>query len=155
MAELSWTAWPVTKSPVRAVVAVGFLALIGWALQTTFHTGYFTLVGVLLVWTQIASFFLPTHYTLSDEKVMVAGLVGKKEKAWSEFRSFLADRDGMLLSPFPGRSRLERFRGLSLQFHGNRDEVVAFVERCVPRPEVPSTHVGDAGQAGGREAGRA
>ncbi len=136
-------------------MAVGFLALLGWALQTTFHTGYFTLLGVLLVWTQIASFFLPTRYSLSDEKVPVAGLVGRKEKAWTEFRSFLVDRDGMLLSPFPGRSRLERFRGLSLQFNGNRDEVVAFVERCVPRPEVPSTHVGDAGQAGGGQADRA
>jgi len=155
VAELSWTAWPVTKSPARAAVAVGFLALLGWALQTTSHTGYFTLLGVLLVWTQIASFFLPTHYTLSDEKVLVAGLVGRKEKAWSEFRSFLADRDGMLLSPFPGRSRLERFRGLSLQFHGNRDEVVAFVQRNIPRPEVSNEHVGDAGQAGRGEAGRA
>lgn len=140
---------------MRAAVAVGFLALLGWALQNTFHTGTFTVLGVLLVWAQIASFFLPTRYTLSDEKVTVAGLVGRKEKAWSEFRNFLVDRDGVLLSPFPGRSRLERFRGTSLQFHGNRDEVVAFVERNVPRPEVSSAHVGDAGQAGGGEAGRA
>ena len=145
----------MTKSPARAVAAVGFLALLGWAMQSTFHTGYFTLVGVLLVWTQIASFFLPTRYTLSDEKVRVEGIVGRKEKAWSEFKSVLVDRDGMLLSPFPGRSRLERFRGLALQFHDNRDEVVAFVERSVPRPEVPSKHVGDEGHAGGGKAGRA
>lgn len=137
------------RSPARAVAAVAFLALLGWALQSSFHTGYFTVLGVLLVWGQVASFFLPTRYTLSDEKVSVAGVVARKEKAWNEFRSYLIDRDGVLLSPFPGRSRLERFRGVSLQFHGNRDEVVAFVERCIPRAEVSDEHVGDAGQAGG------
>ena len=32
--------------------------------------------------------------------------------------------------------------------NGNRDEVVAFVERHVARPEDGSAHVGDEGQAG-------
>ncbi len=61
----------------------------------------------------------------------VRGLVSGKAKGWSDFRSYHVDREGLLLSPFVERSRLERFRGVSLQFHGNRDEVVAFVERAM------------------------
>ena len=155
MEELTWTAWPARRSPVRAVAALAFLGLIGWSLQSVLGAPYFTALGVLLVWGQIAGFFLPTRYTLTEGSVAVAGLVGRKEKAWSEFRSYLVDREGVLLSPFAGRSRLERFRGLSLQFHGNRDEVVAFVERRIPRPEDGDEHVGDAGQAGGAGAGGA
>jgi hypothetical protein len=150
--ELAWTAWPARRSPVRAAVAVAVMGLIGWTLESVFRAPFFTALGVLLVWSQIAGFFLPTRYALTEDGVTVAGLVGRKQKAWSEFRSCLVDREGVLLSPFAGRSRLERFRGLSLQFHGNRDEVMAFVERRIPRPEDGDAHVGDAGHAGGDRA---
>ncbi|MFH1690352.1 MAG: hypothetical protein ABIE42_08955, partial [Candidatus Eisenbacteria bacterium] len=95
------------------------------------RTTYFTVVAVLLVWGQVAGFFLPTRFSLTGKGVAVSGLVSRKEKGWGDFRSYYVDREGLLLSPFIERSRLERFRGVSLQFHGNRDEVVAFVERMM------------------------
>jgi hypothetical protein len=119
------------RSPVRAVAAVVFVALIAWTLQTWLHAGFFTVIAVLLVWGQVAGFFLPTRYTLTDDAVTVKGLLSRREKPWSDFRSYYVDREGVLLSPFAERSRLERFRGLSLQFHGNREAVVAFVERAM------------------------
>jgi hypothetical protein len=74
--------------------------------------------------------------------------VSRREKGWSEFRSYYVDREGLLLSPFTERSRLERFRGVSLQFHGNRDEVVAFVERVMSAETPPDAAGADAGEAG-------
>ncbi|MCK4915450.1 MAG: hypothetical protein KAS89_04725 [Candidatus Eisenbacteria sp.] len=131
--SLSWTSWPMLRSPVRAVLAVAFVVLMAGTIQALFRTTYFTVVAVLLVWGQIAGFFLPTRFSLTDEKVSVRGLVSRREKDWSEFRSHYVDKEGVLLSPFMERSRLERFRGVSLQFHGNRDEVVAFVEHMMSR----------------------
>ncbi len=128
MSELSWTAWPMQRSPVRAIIGLLFIALVAWTLQSWLRTGYFTIVAVLLLWGQVAGFYLPTRYALSDDRVSVRGVVAKREKEWSDFRSHYVDNDGVLLSPFIGRSRLERFRGLSLMFHANREEVVAFVE---------------------------
>jgi len=119
------------RSPVRAVLAVAFVVLMAWTMQALFSTTYFTVVAVLLVWGQIAGFFLPTRFSLTGDGVSVRGLVSKREKSWGEFRSHYVDREGVLLSPFIERSRLERFRGVSLQFHGNRDEVVAFVEHMM------------------------
>ena len=135
------------KSPVRASVAVAFIAVVAWFLQTWLKTGYFTVVAVFLVWGQVAGFFLPTWYELTDESVRVRGLVTKREKPWSDFRTHHVDRDGVLLSPFLGPSRLAKFRGLSLQFHGNRDEVLAFVERAMGERGDPDADVGDEGQA--------
>jgi hypothetical protein len=134
------------RSPVRALVAVAFLVIVAWFLQTWLRTGYFTVIAVLLVWGQVAGFFLPTWYELTDDGVSVRGLVSKREKSWSEFRTWYVDRDGVLLSPFLGPSRLARFRGVSLQFHGNRDEVVAFVERVMKAPGASDADVGDEGQ---------
>ncbi len=128
MSELTWTAWPMQRSPIRALIGLLFIALVAWTLQSWLKTGYFTIVAVLLLWGQVAGFYLPTRYSLNDERVSVRGLVAKREKEWSDFRSHFVDSDGILLSPFIGRSRLERFRGLSLMFHANREEVIAFVE---------------------------
>jgi hypothetical protein len=156
--SLSWTSWPMMRSPLRAIVAVAFVALMAWTIQSWFRTTYFTVVAVLLVWGQVAGFFLPTRFTLTEGSVSVRGLVSRREKDWSEFRSYFVDREGLLLSPFVERSRLERFRGVSLQFHDNRDEVVAFVEMMMARqtdtggrPEgggddEPSQRMGDEGQ---------
>ncbi len=137
------------RSPARAALAIVFMLLVGWTLQSLFHTGLFTIAAVLLVWGQVASFFIPTTYTLTENGVKVKGLVNRREKDWSDFRTYLVDRNGVLLSPFVERTRLERFRGLSLQFHGNRDEVVAYVERILGGREGDELDVGDEGQEEG------
>ena len=148
------------RSPVRAVLAVAFVVLMALTIQALFRTTYFTVVAVLLVWGQVAGFFLPTRFLLTDDGVSVRGLVSRREKGWNEFRSHYVDGEGLLLSPFIERSRLERFRGVSLQFHGNRDEVVAFVERMMARgddtgdsaeggeSDEPAERMGDEGQGG-------
>ena len=158
--SLSWTSWPMLRSPIRAVLAVAFVVLMAWTIQAMFRTTYFTVVAVLLVWGQVAGFFMPTRFSLTGDGVSVRGLVSRREKDWSEFRSYYVDRGGVLLSPFMERSRLERFRGVSIQFHGNRDAVVAFVERMMARnddtgdsaeggeTDEPVERLGDEGQGG-------
>ncbi len=138
----------MARSPYRAAAAIAFMVVVGWFLQSWLRTGYFTVIVLLLVWGQVAGFFLPTRYTLTDETVSVRGLLSRREKNWSEFRGYHIDREGILLSPFAEASRLARFRGMSLQFHGNRDEVVAFVERVMAGPEESDERVGDEGQEG-------
>ena len=147
MAVLKWRAWPMLRSPIRAAVAVAFVVIVAWFLQTWLRAGYFTVIAVLLVWGQVAGFFLPTWYELGDEKLSVKGLMTRREKRWSEFRTYHVDREGVLLSPFLSPSRLAKFRGLSLQFHGNRDEVLAFVERAMKDRGETDADVGDEGQA--------
>ena len=149
----------MVKSPVRAVLAVAFIAVMAWTIQSLLETTYFTVIAVLLVVGQVAGFFLPATFELTEKKVTVRGLVARREKDWGDFRSYYVDREGILLSPFIERSRLERFRGFSLQFHGNRDEVVTFVERMMARDDPegvaeggpndePVERVGDEGQGG-------
>ncbi|MBD3349106.1 MAG: hypothetical protein GF400_07930 [Candidatus Eisenbacteria bacterium] len=146
MEPLSWRSWPMVLHPLRAAVAIGFVVLTAWFLQTWLNAGYFTIVAVALVWGQVAGFFLPTRYELTEETVSVKGVVSKREKRWSDFRSYSVDEDGVLLSPFEEPSRLARFRGLSLQFHDNREEVIEFVRKMVERRRETDADVGDEGQ---------
>jgi hypothetical protein len=45
------------------------------------------------------------------------------------------DKNGVLLSPFAGRSRLENFRGVYVRFGQNKDQVVNFVRSKIEKKE--------------------
>ncbi len=81
--------------------------------------------GVLFIsaWT----FFLPLEYTMDYEGVRKKSPFGTEVKKWRQVKRVIPDRYGVLLSPFPQTTRLAKFRGLSLQFSGNREEVLEYI----------------------------
>ena len=124
---ISWKVWPLTQSAPRSTLVLVFIGLVLYSVQSFIGEVFFTVVIGVLFLAQLSAFFLPTHYTLDDEGVKVWRFGPAKKKEWSEFKSFYVDRSGVLLSPFPTRSRLEKFRGVSLMFAGNKREVLDFV----------------------------
>jgi hypothetical protein len=77
----------------------------------------------------LAPYFLPTDYELDEEGAHMRFLGRKKRVSWEEVRRFDVDKQGIRLSPFRRPSRLDSFRGASLRFCRNSDEVIAFVRR--------------------------
>jgi hypothetical protein len=125
--EISWRVWPLKRSVTRSILVLVFVILVLYSVQSFMGEAFFTAVLGVLFLAQLSAFFLPTHYKLDEDGVEVWRLGTAKKKPWTEFRSFYADSGGVLLSPFPTRSRLEKFRGISLMFAGNRREVIDFV----------------------------
>ena len=76
----------------------------------------------------MSPFFFPTQYELTQDRVKVNFLAVKKNKAWSEFRSYYPDRSGVFISPFAKPSRIENYRGLYLRYEGNQEDVLSFVK---------------------------
>jgi len=80
------------------------------------------------------NWFLPARYRLDGNGAEKKSFFGLEVRPWSQVKSIVADRNGVLLSPFPGPTRLAKFRGLSIQFSGNREEVLEFIRsRIEPR----------------------
>lgn len=133
--ELTWRCHPARRQPGRAsfVLAVHSLLFVFLAKYTA--SVPFALVLTLVLFLSLSAFFFPTRYRLSTQGIHVKTLITSFERPWSAYRSHWPDRNGVLLSPFPRRSRLENFRGLFVRYENNRDEVVAFVRRFVPAPE--------------------
>jgi hypothetical protein len=133
--ELSWRSYPARRSLARTatvvVILIALFAFISWYTASLFMGLVLTMVVAL----SLASYFTPTWYTLTDEGIAVRTLVTKMQRPWSVYRSCWPDKNGVLLSPFPHPSRLENFRGVFIRFEDNRDEVVRFVCRFVPRGE--------------------
>lgn len=92
------------------------------------------IVGCALLFLAMWSWFLPVVYTLDDRGASKKSVFGVESKPWSQVKSVIPDGHGVLLSPFPTPTRLAKFRGLSLQFSGNRKEVLELIRtRTEPR----------------------
>jgi hypothetical protein len=102
---------------------------------TTFST-LMTLVSFFILVGALSPFFLPTDYELTPDKIKVRFFLSQKEKDWNFYRSFYVDKNGVLLSPFEGPSRLENFRGIYIRFNQNKEQVVNFVSSKIEKQEV-------------------
>lgn len=124
--------WRITPLKKNLQITTGFflfIALLIWALQSTFNnwvqTGLLTLVFLLFLWSVI----VPTRFVLSDEGIIVDHLAYKRNFSWDQFKKFSTEKNGIFLSPFEKPSRIENFRGIFLIFNNNKDEVTAFVKK--------------------------
>jgi len=127
--EVAWTVFPMKESPWRAVffwiVVILTIIAVWWNLQSAF----LTVIAAIVLLGALTSFFLPTHYRLNEKGAFWKRLTGGKEISWERVRSVSGERDGVFLSPYPVKSRMENFRGIYLPYRGNRDEVLEYVGR--------------------------
>ncbi|MEK7309474.1 MAG: hypothetical protein AAB038_01495 [Planctomycetota bacterium] len=129
---MEWTTHPFKAEPKKSVFLVIIILLICLlTLLTTESIGY-ALVALLLLVFSMRQFFLPTVYTLNAEGVEVKFSGATKKKPWSYFQSYYEDRNGILLSPFKEKSRLEAFRGIYLiSSGGNKPQIVEFIKQHI------------------------
>ena len=133
--QLSWRSLPARRSLARTalvlVILIALFVFISWYTASLFMGLVLTIVVAL----SLGSYFSPTWYTLTDQGIAVRTLVTKMHRPWNVYRSHWPDKNGVLLSPFPHPSRLENFRGVFIRFEDNRDAVLNYVRRFVPRGE--------------------
>ncbi len=84
-------------------------------------------LAVLILFGSLAGFYFPTRYRFYDNHLIVKTTAQTLRKEWSQFRSYYPDKNGVLLSPFGRRTRLENFRGLYIKFAGNHEQVMEIV----------------------------
>lgn len=134
---LAWRVHLFAERPRRGWMAVGIMAVVVAALALSGDTQFIPFALVVFAIT-LAPFFLPVHYELTPEGVTRRMALFTTRRKWEEFPSYYHDDEGVKLSTFRTRSRLEPFRGIWLRYGGNRDAVLAYV----------AAHIGQAGTHG-------
>jgi hypothetical protein len=129
---LEWVCHPAKKNR-RVTAAVSFFIAIVVVVVyfATDQSVLFSVLAFLVMTGSLASFYFPTRYKLTEDEIVVKTKMQTLVKKWSQYRTFYADKNGVLLSPFVRRSRLENFRGIYIKFWYNKDEVVAFVKERI------------------------
>ncbi|MBN2080723.1 hypothetical protein JW859_00810 [bacterium] len=98
-------------------------------------------ISFVLLISLTAMIYLPIRYQL-DARGITSYLVGlPSHRPWSHYRNFYAHDTGVHVTTMPAPSALDAFRGHYLQFAGNRDEVLAFLERHMTLRGVPERQV--------------
>jgi hypothetical protein len=128
---LTWISHPLKKNKRNTILVILFLVLTPAIVFFSTQSLFFLILAFLILLGSLSSFFLPTTYELSSDRVKVRFFLNTKEVEWKNYRSFYVDKNGVLLSPFEKPSRLENFRGIYIRFNQNKDEVVNFIKERI------------------------
>ena len=126
--SLAWTAWPLRDEGPRAAFKIVALAGIVALFFVVF--GQLGWLAAVLLPISLGKWFLPTAYELRTDAIAVRFLGVTTRAPWTRYRRFYAHAVGVHLSPFESPSPLDPFRGLFLRFRGNREAVVARLEKA-------------------------
>lgn len=126
---LEWSVSLGAEEPGKRLATLAAALVVGWIGVLVFQHVVFGLVGSLAILLSTSELFLPIHFRV-DEKG-ASSRVGLSQTAleWGAVRRVLVGESGVKLSPLPAPSRLDPFRGVTLRFAGNRDEVLAAIDR--------------------------
>ncbi|MEK7448480.1 MAG: hypothetical protein AAB019_03245 [Planctomycetota bacterium] len=127
-AGIEWSVHPLKKNPTNSVLLVLFLVLLLVLVYLAFENIVFVFVSAVLLAVSLLKFFLPTSYVFTESEIKVSGPLGKTVRNWAVFKSFYPDKNGVLLSPFSEKNRLENFRGIYLLLGDDREPVLKFIE---------------------------
>lgn len=124
---------PARLQPRRtAMLGLILTALGGWLCTQVPPLTALTLWLVLLL--SINEYLLPSRYQFDEAGIEIRRGPWSQQYRWERFRSFIVDRNGILLSTFPRRHPLESFRGtfLALPQH-QKGEVVTWLMTLLPK----------------------
>jgi len=130
--QLVWRVHPMKESPAKGVLFWTVLLLTVWAVWWNLQSLLLTAVAAGMLLGSLTSFYLPTVYRLDAIGAGYSRWLSQRKLEWSRVRSVTKERDGVFLSPFPAKTRLENFRGLYLPYRSNREEVLGCIRLFAP-----------------------
>lgn len=133
--ELTWVTHPMIEYPQKAAVFWAIFLLVLLAVWVYSHEWIFVILAGLILFGSLRGFVLPTRYTISEEGIEIHRTVYKVRKRWSDFRSHVVERNGVFLSPFSVKHRLENFRGIFLPTGEHHKQVAEFVSKHLEKME--------------------
>jgi hypothetical protein len=128
---LTWRVHPARhrlRTTCFVFVIIGALAWLSADLMNDF---WWAVIACLVVGVSLRNFLLPGEFRIDSAGVSVRRLAWTRCYPWRDVRRFLHDANGGFISPRARSSVMDLFRGMHLVFDGNRELVVAAVERSM------------------------
>jgi hypothetical protein len=126
--ELEWVLHPVLHQHRKTALLAAVVALAALAIYFNTRSVTWGAVGALILLLGVHDYLLPTRFRLTVEGVEVRFFFFSRRRTWAQLKSFYADHNGVLLSPFARPSRLDTFRGIYVRFADNRERIMAYVK---------------------------
>lgn len=89
---------------------------------------FWAILGLLLIFLSLVSFFLPTEYSIDDDGIRIKRLIYTQYRPITEFKKIYILHNGILFSPFKKKTFLNNFRGVFLLFPKDRNPLLSYLE---------------------------
>lgn len=96
----------------------------------------FGLIALILMITSLPELFFPFKYILLTDKIVVNRFFYKVSHDYSYYKKVYDDKNGIFLSPYRFKTRMESFRGILIRLPENKKaEVIAFLKHKIETTE--------------------
>lgn len=137
--HFDWVSFPFVDRPRTSTLLVVFLIFLSLLLRFFIEHALMLPIGwfwisMVLILISISSYFIPSHYTFLNDRVVAKYIFMKVERKYKDFGCFYSDKHGVMLSTFKTPRRLDPFRGLSVRFsktQSEKDELLKFLENKI------------------------
>ncbi len=109
---LTVTEHPLKKNLILSAMAVIIIMLTGLIAYIAIPNVLMPVLVYLFFIVSMTSFFMPSRYTFTEEKIVIDRIIYKQSYPWKRFRSFREDKNGIFMSPSSNPDRFDRFRGV-------------------------------------------
>ncbi len=121
-----WSVHPAKKNPKKTYLVLGFIVIFMVAISFIYGI-FWAILGLLILFFSLHSYFFPTRYEVNDEKVIIKNIFGVQKRSLNEFKKVYKGKNGLLLSPFRHKTFLNNFRGIFLLMPEERDTIETFL----------------------------
>ncbi len=125
---LQWSVHLLRQHPRKAWGAAGAMLIASVLVAFAFRSAGMGLLAFVLLWLATRDYWLPVRYTVNEHGAGVRYLGAIFDISWDRVKFVTVAPDGVKLSPVPPGSRLEPFRGVTLRFADNREQVLEAIE---------------------------
>jgi hypothetical protein len=129
--ELSWRSWPIVDRPRTLLIVLPIFVATPAAVYVFTTEIVWIFIAALILTLGLREYFFPMRYTINEQGVCVHHYLWKRLRPWNEVRRVVKSQHGVFLSPFPGPSRLESYRGIYLRYANNQKEVLEILNLFV------------------------
>ena len=140
--NVSWTVHPMVDNPKKGILFWIILPIVIWLFYWNIEPDFsrnasrlstFAVTLILLIY--FSQIYLSTRFMINSEGIALSRWLFTKRLAWNRVRSMVEEKNGVFISPFPVRTRLENFRGVFLFYKDNRNEVINAIRHY--KPDLP------------------
>jgi len=130
----TWISFPFVEFPLSSALVLAFFVLAAVFVYSVTLNFFWVLLSMIFLFSSLFSFFVLTYYEFFDDHVFVKVLFFKRERKYTEFKCFYADKKGVMLSTFNRPRGLDRFRGQSIRFtkkQGEKEQIMEFLNEKI------------------------
>lgn len=124
---MKWSVYPAKYNSTKTIISLIFVFCF-ITFVSTFYGIFWGLLGFIILFLSLHSYFFPTHYEVNDKEVIIKTIFATQRRQLNEFKRLYYGKNGILLSPFQHKTFLNQFRGVFLLLPTERDDIVGYLE---------------------------